>query len=62
MFFGEQEYEVMGPGQSCGTCSFIDDVLRDSDGDTIDIKNIIVEVNDGCVCAKHTVCTTHPLN
>ena len=46
MFFGEQEYEGMGPGQSCGTYSFIDNVLRDSDGDIIAIKNIIAEGND----------------
>ena len=40
LYFGENEYEGMGKGQTCGTYSFKDGVLRDSDGDMIAIKNV----------------------
>ena len=41
LYFGENEYEGMGKGQKCGTYSFKDGILRDSDGDSIEIKNVV---------------------
>ena len=42
IYFEEgDDYEGMGPGQCCGTYSYKDRVLRDTDGDLISIKNII---------------------
>ena len=40
IYFGEDEYEGMGTNQECGTYSFKDGVLKDSDGDVIQVKNV----------------------
>ena len=42
IWFGQNEYEGMGEDQSCGTYSFMEGVLRDSDGDIIASRNIVV--------------------
>ena len=41
IWFGQDEYEGMGEGQSCGTYSFNEGVLRDNDGDIIASRNIV---------------------
>ena len=47
IWLGEQEYEGLGIDQaSGGTYSFVDGVLKDSDGVVIPIKNVARE-NDG---------------
>ena len=45
IYFGEEEYEGMGIDQACGTYSFVDGVLKDSDGDIINTTNV---VRDNC--------------
>ena len=41
IYLGEDEYEGMGAGQTCGTYSFKNGVLRDSDGDIIPVNNVV---------------------
>ena len=45
IYFGDKEYEGMGD-QTCGTYSYINKILRDSDGDLINIRNIVEEEDD----------------
>ena len=42
LYFGEEEYEGMGEDQSCGVYSFKDGVLKDQDGDSIQVRNVVV--------------------
>ena len=46
IYFGQDEYEGMGAGQTCGTYSFKDGLLRDSDGDIIPVNNVVEAAAD----------------
>ena len=45
IFFGDKDYEGMGKDQTHGTYTYINKILRDSDGDLIRIRNIVEDGN-----------------
>ena len=41
IYFGDNEYEGIGQDQKCGTYSYINRTLKDSDGDLIVMQNVV---------------------
>ena len=57
IYLGEDEYEGMGAGQTCGTYSFKNGVLRDSDGDIIPVNNVVEAAANTAIAAPDTAAT-----